>query len=87
MSTDQKPAAWPREFWLDYCTPYGDPCDFIHTEDPHETAKKNGTHPCISATNIHVIEFSAYQSLAEELEQARKERDELLAAAWAKAWS
>ncbi len=49
----------PREFWLDICTPYGDPCDFIHTKNPYEEAKRNGTHPCVSATNIHVVEYTA----------------------------
>jgi hypothetical protein len=52
-----------REFWLDIATPYGDPCDFIHTEDPEIRAKRNGTHfgPC--ATNIHVVEASKVEDL------------------------
>lgn len=44
-----------REWWLDIATPYGDPCDFIHNEDPMVSAKRNGIQPIISATNIHVI--------------------------------
>lgn len=38
-----------REFWLDICTPFGDPCDFISEGKPCSL---------VSATNIHVIEKS-----------------------------
>ncbi len=44
----------PREFWLDIATPYGDPCDFISEGKPHD-------HP--AATNIHVIEKTAFDEL------------------------
>lgn len=48
----------PREFWLDICTPFGDPCDFISEGKPCEL---------VSDTNIHVIEKSAYDALAAKL--------------------
>lgn len=53
----------PREFWLDIATPYGDPCYFIHDEDPYVYAKRTKTNLLISATNIHVIEKSAYDAV------------------------
>lgn len=52
----------PREFWLDIATPYGDPCDFISEGKPNE-------HP--AATNIHVIEKSAYREIKQELHQVK----------------
>lgn len=60
----------PRQFWLDIATPYGDPCDFIHTEDPHKAAERNNTHCCISATNIHVIEFAPVLKMMEKMAEA-----------------
>jgi hypothetical protein len=62
----------PKEFWLDIATPYGDPCDFISNEDPYETAKRTGNEPCVSATNIHVIEYSAYEEIKNNLETVIK---------------
>jgi len=62
-----------REFWLDIATPYGDPCDFIHTECPYEEAKRLGTHPCVSATNIHVIEYSALEESQKQCDLLDKE--------------
>ena len=59
-----------REFWLDIATPYGDPCDFIHDEDPYVRAKREGHHPCVSATNIHVIEHAPVMELIAKLESA-----------------
>lgn len=56
-----------REFWLDICTPYGDPCDFI-SKKPHE-------HP--SATNIHVREVDPeYDAVVLELVEALKFNDQ-----------
>ena len=46
--------AKPRRFWLDICTPYGDPCDFISEGEPPSL---------VSSTNIEVIEASAYDAL------------------------
>lgn len=46
----------PRRWWLDICTPHGDPCDFI-SEKPHDRP---------SSTNIEVIEASAYDAIAKE---------------------
>lgn len=63
----------PREFWLDIATPYGDPCDFISTQDPYKVAAENGTHPCVSATNIHVIEYSAYQSALDRIKTMERQ--------------
>lgn len=67
-----------REFWLDICTPYGDPCDFIHNKDPYEEAKNNNTHAVVSATNIHVIEYSAYEQSQARVKELEVEKAELL---------
>ena len=56
-----------KQYWLDICTPHGDPCDFIHTSNP-----KLNKHPMISSTNIHVIEYSAYEELKKELVALQK---------------
>ena len=56
-----------REWWLDIATPYGDLCDFIHDADPYAVAKKNGTHPCVSATNIHVTDHAQVEKLKRAL--------------------
>lgn len=51
----------PRRWWLDICTPYGDPCDFI----------SNKPHSNPSATNIEVVEASAYDAKCAEVERLR----------------
>lgn len=61
--TNPPPAKPPREFWI------------VGPDD--DTSSVFNINPGFN-DQVHVIERSAYQSLAEELEQARKERDELL---------
>jgi hypothetical protein len=48
----------PKEYWLDIATACGDPCDFISEGKPHKTP---------AATNIHVIEYSAFEKAIEAL--------------------
>lgn len=68
----------PQEFWLDIATPYGDPYDFINLEDPYMKAKRTNTHAIVSATNIHVIEYYAYENLKAQLEIYEKIMPEVM---------